>query len=272
MKRSNAEQHTAFASIFDEDGGEAGKENDGGSGAEEGNGDGGEVEKPVEGSENATSSPSYMTPGTATTTSAIYDAYVSTTAGGLTYKADSVGLLEHFCASSSAAVLTPAVEYSNDGIDWFRNFVIDPSQMGTTSVANAYSRQDNVAIRVIHNRHIDAAKRELQHCSLVDPDSDARLETKRKQAENEINSAIAAKYMLPLEEVPALLGQICELLAVGYIDYEEFGKDGEGVKWLGEGRALLKAIQKGTQPLIGADGTELERNANVAVLNGYPND
>jgi len=102
--------------------------------------------------------------------------------------------------------------------------------------------------------------------------SDLRIETKRQQAENEINSVLAAKYVLPLAEVPALLGNICELLAAGYIDYEEFGKDGEGVKWLGEGRALLKAIQKGTQILIGTDGTELTRNTKVGVLDGYPND
>jgi phage gp36-like protein len=102
--------------------------------------------------------------------------------------------------------------------------------------------------------------------------SDLRIETKRKQAENEINSALAAKYVLPLAEVPGLISQICELLAAGYIDYEEFGKDGEGVKWLGEARALIKAIQKGTQLLIGADGTELTRNTKVGVLDGYPND
>jgi phage gp36-like protein len=101
--------------------------------------------------------------------------------------------------------------------------------------------------------------------------SDLRIETKRKQAENEINSVLAAKYVLPLAEVPPLLSNICELLAAGYIDYEEFGKDGEGVKWLGEGRALLKTIQKGTQLLIGADGTELTRNTKVGVLDGYPN-
>ena len=101
--------------------------------------------------------------------------------------------------------------------------------------------------------------------------SDLRIETKRKQAENEINSAIASKYVLPLAEVPGLLSNICELLAAGYIDYEEFGKDGEGVKWLGEGRALLKAIQKGTQLLIGADGSELECRDKVGVLDGYPN-
>jgi hypothetical protein len=100
--------------------------------------------------------------------------------------------------------------------------------------------------------------------------SDLRLETKRRQAENEINSAIAAKYVLPLAEVPGLISQICELLAAGYIDYEEFGKDGEGVQWLSEGRALLKAIQTGTQLLIGADSVELARQAKVGVLDGYP--
>jgi phage gp36-like protein len=102
--------------------------------------------------------------------------------------------------------------------------------------------------------------------------SDMRIEMKRKQAENEINSTLAAKYVLPLAEVPAILNQICELLAAGYIDYEEFGKDGEGAGWLASGRAQLKAIQKGTQILIGADGTELTRNAKVGVLDGYPND
>lgn len=102
--------------------------------------------------------------------------------------------------------------------------------------------------------------------------SDLRIETKRKQAENEINSAIAARYVLPLDEVPPLISQICELLAAGYIDYEEFGKDGEGVKWLGEARALLKAIQTGRQLLIGEDGTELERVENSGRLSGYPND
>jgi phage gp36-like protein len=102
--------------------------------------------------------------------------------------------------------------------------------------------------------------------------SDFRLEEKRKQAENEIKSAIMARYVLPLAEVPELITRICELLAAGYIDYEEFGKDGEGVKWLGEARAILKAIQKGTQRLIGSDDTELTTNTKVNRLDGYPDD
>lgn len=101
--------------------------------------------------------------------------------------------------------------------------------------------------------------------------SDLRLETKRGQAENEINSAIFARYILPLTEVPGLISQICELLAAGYIDYEEFGADGEGVKWLGEARSLLKGITDGSRLLIGADGTELARNENSARVTGYPN-
>lgn len=100
--------------------------------------------------------------------------------------------------------------------------------------------------------------------------SDIRLETKRKQAESEINSALYSRYTLPLAEVPALITQICELLAAGYIDFEEFGKDGEGVKWLGEARALLKAITSGKQMLIGADGTELARRESTGRLSGFP--
>ncbi len=100
--------------------------------------------------------------------------------------------------------------------------------------------------------------------------SEYRMEMKRKQAENEIDSAIYLRYVLPLTEVPALISYICELLAAGYIDYEEFGKEGEGVKWLGEARSLLKGIQEGSRRLIGADGIELTGNASVDAINGYP--
>jgi phage gp36-like protein len=102
--------------------------------------------------------------------------------------------------------------------------------------------------------------------------SDLNIEKKRVQAENEINSTLVAKYVLPLSEVPGVITNICVLLAAGYIDYEVFGKDGEGAGWLASARAQLKAIQKGTQALIGEDGTELTRQSKVGVLDGYPND
>lgn len=113
-----------------------------------------------------------------------------------------------------------------------------------------------------------------KHAGLYDNPfySDFRLEMKRKQAENEIDSMIYAKYSLPLSEVPALISYVCELLGAGYIDFEEFGAEGEGVKWLGEARAILKDIKNGTRILIGSDGVEESRRENVGRVAGYPDD
>jgi len=100
--------------------------------------------------------------------------------------------------------------------------------------------------------------------------SDGRVEDKRKQAENEINSTLITRYTLPLDEVPPLITLICELLAAGYLLYEEFGADGDGVKFLGEARGILKAIQRGDQRLIGTDSTELAVVTSTNVLRGKP--
>jgi len=102
--------------------------------------------------------------------------------------------------------------------------------------------------------------------------SDVQLERKRKNAENEIQSALVGRYTLPLAAVPGLINQICTLLAAGYIDYEEFGSEGEGAKWLGEARSLLKNIVSGKRLLLGEDGTELERIEGTAGVDGYPDD
>lgn len=101
---------------------------------------------------------------------------------------------------------------------------------------------------------------------------DSRIEQKRNQAENEVNSYLLSVYTLPLSEVPPLIEQITELLAAGYIMWEEYGADGGGGKMLGEARAILKSIANGTQRLIGADGTELATTSSSSMLEGYPND
>ena len=100
--------------------------------------------------------------------------------------------------------------------------------------------------------------------------TDGRVETKRKQAENEINSALVGRYTLPLDEVPPLIQYVCEILAAGYIDFEEFGPDGNGVKMLGEARGILKSIAKGTQRLIGADSVELPQPSKTNIVLGKP--
>lgn len=87
----------------------------------------------------ASTSPAYMTPGTGTSTTPVYDAYAQTCGGGRTSKADQAGLLVQFNGSSTSAVLSLAVEYSQDGVDWYRNFVIDPAQAGTTTPLSVVS-------------------------------------------------------------------------------------------------------------------------------------
>ena len=81
----------------------------------------------------ASTSAAFMTPGTATST-LVYDAHAQTLGGG-TYKTDFIGLLVQFSASNTSATLNLSVEYSQDGIDWYRNFVADPTQFGTTTPA-----------------------------------------------------------------------------------------------------------------------------------------
>lgn len=159
------------------------------------------------------------------------------------------------------------LEYTgNEGFTFFKATYYDSNSGDETTVEDAQATSGDQTKRYASLWAI------RKHAGLVGNTyySDGRIETKRRQAENEINSAISTRYVLPLSEVPALLGQICELLAAGYIDFEEFGKEGEGVKWLAEARALLKHIQNGKQRLIGEDGIELSRNETVGVLNGFP--
>lgn len=78
------------------------------------------------------------------------------------------------------------------------------------------------------------------------------------------------KYSLPLSEIPAIIENCCTLLAAGYMDYKEFGRDGEGVKWLGEARGILNAVKNGKMNLLGEDDQELANSTVVNTVQGYP--
>lgn len=158
------------------------------------------------------------------------------------------------------------IEYTGDDYFFFKSTYYNSTSFVETDI------DDSEAVDADESKRYASLYAIRKHAGLAGNPfySDARIETKRKQAESEINSILYARYVLPLTEVPALLGQICELLAAGYIDYEEFGKDGEGVKWLGTGRALLASIAKGTQRLIGADGEELATKTLTAGVQSYP--
>ncbi len=106
--------------------------------------------------------------------------------------------------------------------------------------------------------------------------NDGLVETYRKRAENEINSYLMTRYTLPLTnstgglEVPAIVENCATLLAAGYMDYQEFGKDGEGIKWLGEARSIINAIKNGTQRLIGLDYQEMAFVSSSNQVQSYP--
>ena len=87
----------------------------------------------------ATTTKAFMTPGTGTSTTPVYDAYAQTFSGGITSKSDKAGLLVQFTGSSTASILGAAVEYSQDGIDWYRNFVVDPNQIATSTTSSTFS-------------------------------------------------------------------------------------------------------------------------------------
>lgn len=99
---------------------------------------------------------------------------------------------------------------------------------------------------------------------------DGRVEAKRLQAENEVNSIVFRLYSLPFAEIVPLITRVTVLLAAGYIDFEEYGPDGQGVKWLGEARAILNQISEGTRNLIASDGTELTRLTLTDGIQSYP--
>lgn len=106
--------------------------------------------------------------------------------------------------------------------------------------------------------------------------NDGVVETYRRRAESEIDSYINTRYILPLEnssgvaEIPWLIENCTTLLAAGYMDYQEFGKEGEGVKWLGESRSILKKIRDGEQQLLGSDKQEMMAQDLTASVQGFP--
>lgn len=108
--------------------------------------------------------------------------------------------------------------------------------------------------------------------------TDGIIEVYRRRAENEVDSYLNSRYVLPLQnssgaaEVPFLIENCTTLLAAGYMDYKEFGKDGEGVKWLGEARGLLKKLQTaGGQQLLGADKVEMTTKTTSSGIQSFPN-
>lgn len=91
----------------------------------------------------ATSSPTYLTAGTGTTTTPVYDSYEQngtnqTNAGNITLP-NQVAILLNGLASSTATVVNVTCEYSDDKIDWYQNEIFDGAT--TTNPVNIEKAQ-----------------------------------------------------------------------------------------------------------------------------------
>lgn len=161
------------------------------------------------------------------------------------------------------------LEYAGgEGYVYFKATYYNSTTAEETSAADASAVYSNEAVRycALYDIRVQAGLTENPYIG------DGRIEGKRVQAENEIDSALFRLYELPLAEIPPLVTRLCILLAAGYIDFEEYGPDGQGVKWLGEARSILKGITEGMRNLIAADGTELARKTLTQGIVSYPDE
>lgn len=159
------------------------------------------------------------------------------------------------------------LEYTGvEGYVYFKSTYYNSTTTDETSIddANAIYSDDSLHYCTLYDIRVQAG---ITNNPFI---SDGRVEAKRIQAENEINSIVFRLYSLPFTEIVPLITRVTVLLAAGYLDFEEYGPDGQGVKWLGEARAILNQISEGTRNLIAADGTELTRLELTDGIHSYP--
>ncbi len=159
------------------------------------------------------------------------------------------------------------IEYTTgEGYLYFKSTYYNSTTSEESNIADANPMYANEAVRytTLYAIRVQAGLTQNPYIN------DGRIDRKRTQAENEIDSVIFRYYTLPLSEIPPLISRLCELLAAGYVDFEEYGPDGQGVKWLGEARSILKGIVNGERNLIGVDGTELPRKTLTQGIVSYP--
>lgn len=158
------------------------------------------------------------------------------------------------------------LEYTDNAYSYFKATYYNETTLEETSIDDADSTDGDSSKRYASIFQIRVA------AGMADNPfyADSIVEMKRVQAESEVNASIKARYTLPLSEVPALITNITTMLAAGYIMYEQFGKDGDGVSLLASARSQLKAIREGKLVLLDEDGEELTRQTRTGRLRGYP--
>lgn len=158
-------------------------------------------------------------------------------------------------------------EYTGS-LAWFKATYYDSSTGDETLVADAEAVQGDQSARYASIDGI-RGRAGMNRNNYVQDD---RFKSARTRAESEIDSSLAGMYTLPLTVTPAIITEICELLAAGAVMADEFGAgdDAEGYKMQSRARSMLKDIRDGKLKLMNA-GVELTKTpACLPVF--YPND
>lgn len=166
------------------------------------------------------------------------------------------------------------IEYIGlEGYVYFKSTYYNSTDTTETDIANANAVYSDESLRYC-SIYVIRKQAGLTNNPYI---TDGIIETYRRRAENEVDSYLNARYVLPLinstgsNEIPFLVENCTTLLAAGYMDYQEFGRDGEGVKWLGEARSILKKLQtSGGQQLLGSDKAEMATKTNSNGVSSFP--
>jgi phage gp36-like protein len=167
------------------------------------------------------------------------------------------------------------IEYSGgEGYIYFKSTYFNSSTSDETLLSEAIAVLADESIRYCSIHDI----RDQAGLTMNPYITDGAIEIKRQEAESEVDSYLSAMYLLPLtnsqgvKEVPKIVQYITTMLAAGFLDYKEFGADGQGVKWLGEARGMLKKLADGTMSLTDSLKQEFGTKTNTTGVNGYPLD
>lgn len=191
------------------------------------------------------------------------------------------GSFTEITANGSPVTISPGdvqgaiLEYTGvEGYTYFKSTYYNSYSSEESNIVDARAVLADESLRYCSIYSIKKQAGLLNNPYIIDGD----IEVYRKRAENEINSYLISRYVLPLTnstgstEIPFLIENCCTLLAAGYLDYKEFGRDGEGVKWLGEARGLLGKLQGGSQALIGSDNVQMLEVDVLSGVQSYPNE
>jgi hypothetical protein len=99
--------------------------------------------------------------------------------------------------------------------------------------------------------------------------NDLDVDRQRRNAENEVNSALTGVYEIPFKKVPSLITTIVEKLAAGFLMNDEFPDSKMGDPKIKDARAALDRYKTGANQIDPEDGGV---DVQGTAVSGWPDD